>query len=408
MTIFKRLSINHFANKSPVEGINVLENINNTDVVIRHDVIAYPVSDAKSGYDFEGGLMDCKTIQLIEEAILIRHNKPSQEIPSWNYNAADTNKLPGNDSTFLYGGIIFNNFGHFLLESIGRLWAYNEYKKFDPYILFYAPWGIPDYTKKDNYMYQLFKGFSIPLNKLIFVKEIARFKTVIIPQQKYGFGKCKTPDTIFINFIQSFNIPQQYFKNLSAEKIYVSRSKLPFNTGRPFAEAEFEKYLQTDGYTVIYPEKISLYEQLAIYTKAKKIIFCDGGAMYATILLTNLKADIAIIARRRDYRWNYKELTEHFYGYKKEVLWIDEVVSQYQYGLETWDAAAEINWQKVSVILKNENFLEPALKEIDIVNYEELKRKELLLFIQSIQYNPLFLNYMQKLNEQHPILPMSF
>jgi hypothetical protein len=147
---------------------------------------------------------------------------------------------------------------------------------------------------------------------------------------------------------------------------------------------------------------------LAIYKRAKKIIFCDGGAIYSTILLPHLSAEVAIVARRRDYRWNYKELTEHFYGYKKPVLWIDEIIGQYRYGLETWDAAGEIDWYKVSLVLKKESFVESVFEGLDTDRYEETKRKELLQYIFSIQSNPLFLDYMEKLKEEYPILPMSF
>jgi hypothetical protein len=173
-------------------------------------------------------------------------------------------------------------------------------------------------------------------------------------------------------------------------------------------EVIFEKYLQANNYKIIYPEKYTLYEQLSIYKQAKKIIFCDGGATYATILLPHLNAEIAIIARRRDNRWNYKEVTEHFFGYKKNVLWIDEVMGQYQYGLETWDAVAEMDWYKVSRTLKDKKFVETLFEEKDATNLAEIKRKELQSYIQSIHTNPLFLSFMLNLREEYPILPVSF
>jgi Glycosyltransferase 61 len=398
-----------FNNQKENHEIERIVSSKSGDITMYENLISYPVQNEGVEFDFKGGLIDSKTLELVAEAVLIRHNKPSQVKPDFNYSS-DINTLPKTNATFLYGGVLFNNFGHFLLESTGRLWAYELFKKFDLYILFYVPWGIPDYKKKDNYMYQVFKGFNIPLSRIVFFTDVLQLKKVIIPQQKYGFGKCRVPDDTFIKFIKSFSIPGRLIKtNRSADKIYISRSQLPFNTGRPFGENQFEAYLQANGYLVIYPEKLTLYEQLEIYTKAKQIIFCDGGATYATVLLPNLNAAVAIIARRRDYRWNYKDvITEHFEGYKKTVLWIDEIVAQYQYGLESWDAAAEIDWHKVSITLKEEQFAATTFERIDAVNYEDIKRKELQLFIQSIQYNPLFLNYMQKLKEEYQAVPDSF
>ncbi len=404
--------------KSKKKNINICNKIqlkqdevtNNTkEIVIYENPISYPVKNATAGYDFEGGLIDSTTMQLVQEAVLIRHNKLAQVMPEWNYDSIVLNKLPKIEGLFLYCGILFNNFGHFLLESIGRLWAYNQFRQSDPYIFFYAPWGLPDYKKKDSYVHQVLKCLNIPLNRLVFFTDIVQLQKVIVPQQKYGFGKCRTPDNIFMNFITAFKIPKPLIKaKRTVDKIYVSRSQLPFNTGRPLCENKFEEYLQANGYVVMYPENHTLYEQLEIYKNAKQIIFCDGGAIYATIFLPHLSATVAIVARRRDSRWNYKELTEHFYGYKKAVLWIDEVVGQYQYGLETWDAAAEIDWYKVSITLKAEGFTKNTFEGLDTPAYHNVKQTELQQYIQSIQSNPLFLNYMQKLKEDYPLLPNSF
>lgn len=405
---FKIAKRDRFYNKNKMQGIEAFANSLGTEIAVFENAISYPVTNDGAVYDFRGGLIDSETLKLIEEAILSRHNKPCQAMPELVDKNIEINKLTQIEGTFLFGGILLNNFGHFLLESIGRLWAYGLFKKFDPYILFYAPWGIPDYQKKNNYVHQVFKALGIPLNRLVFFTEIVQLKKVIIPEQKYGFGKCRMPDNTFINFIQSFNLPNRIRVNASADKIYVSRSKLPFNQGRPFGETEFEKYLQSNGYLIIYPEKHTLYQQLAIYKTASKIIFCDGGAMYGTILLPNLNADIAIVARRRDPRWNYKELTEHFYGYKKSVLWIDEIISQYQYGMETWDAAGEIDWYKVGVTLQKEKFVTSTFEGLETSFYKDLKRKELQQYIESIHTNPIFLNYMEKIKEEYPILPNSF
>jgi hypothetical protein len=397
MMHFKKTKRKHFDNQRTIQEIEAIVNDIGGEVTIHENPVSFPVKDAKVGYDFQGGLIDVKTLQLIKEAVLIRNNKISQEMPEWDFSSNKITTLPEIDGIYIYGGILFNNFGHFLLESISRLWAYDLFKRFDPYILFYAPWGIPDYKNKNNYMYQLFKAFGIPIKRIVFITEIVQLKRII------------TPDSRFINFIKTADLPDRLHKaGRYADKIYVSRSKLPFNTGRPLGEAEFEKYLQTNDYLVIHPEKLSLYEQIAIYGKAKKIIFCDGGAIYATVLLPHLSADVAIVARRRDYRGNYKELTEHFYGYKKTVLWIDEVIGQYQYGLETWDAAAEIDWQKVSITLKEEGFTKTTFEALHTPAYDDIKRTELQQYIQSIQWNPLFLNYMQKLKENYPVLPGSF
>ena len=388
--------------------IESLAKANSGHITLASDVVAFPLTDATDGYDFKGGLAHSTTLQLIEEAILTRGNKLAQVMPEADVDF-HANKVPLKEETVFYGGILLNNFGHFLLESLGRLWAYHLFADFDLPVLFYAPWGTSDYLKKDNYINQILKGFNIPPERILFSKQLVQFKSVVIPEQKYGFGKCRTPDTAFLNFIHSFAIPDKGKQTISnADRIYVSRSGLPFKQGRPIAETSFETFLQANNYLIVHPESLSVYEQLTLYKNAKQIIFCDGGATYATILTPKLEADIAIIARRRDHRWNYKEVTEHFLGYNKSVLWIDEVLAQYQFGMETWDALGEIDWHKVSLTLMETGFVESAFDEVNKQDHEKMKRVELHQYIDSIRQNPLFLNYMENHREQHPVLPGSF
>jgi Glycosyltransferase 61 len=408
MQIQKIKKYNFIKNKQISDIQSVLIDCD-SEITICENLICTPLVNATTGYDFEGGLIDSKTLQLVQETILIRHNKLSQEMPPINCSPIQIDNLPKLTGTFFLGGVMFNNFGHFLLESIGRLWAYQSVRHLDPYIFFYTPWGIPEYKNKDSYVHQVFKGFNIPLNRFIFFKEVAVLEKVIIPKQKYGFGLCRHPDNQFVNFISSFKIYNSVFeRNVVEKKIYVSRSQLPYNTGRPFGEKWFEEYLEHNGYKIIYPENYTLYQQLKMYTNATHIIFCDGGAIYTTIFLPHLTAQVAIVARRRDKRWNYKELTEHFYGYEKPVVWIDEVIGQYQYGLETWDAAAQIDWRKVSVQLKEQNFVTTIFEKMNTDTYSDTIKLELQQYIKSIQLNPLFLNYMEKLKEEYPVLPNSF
>lgn len=382
---------------------------NAENLQILSNVISIPViSSNHPGFDFEGGLIHGETLEPIQEALLIRYNKIVQIVPEIeNKLSEDFIRLPFKTGYFFYGGLLFDNFGHFLLESLSRLWAWRNIQSKQIGILFYAPWGIPNYNKKNHYIYQVFQSLGIPMEQISFLNEPTRIENIIIPKQKYGFGICRNPDEIFMSFIKSFQIP---LKNLSTttklKYLYISRSQMPFNNGRPFGEQLFENYLKTQGYDTVYPEKLTLYEQLFLYKNAERIIFCDGGATYCNILLPELKAEVVIIARRRDPRWNYKEITDHFLGYKKIIFWIDEVICQYQFGMETWDAAGEINWFKVSEQLVNIHFVNDFF-DVNQTTYADTKNRELLEYIIAIHTNPLFIKYMEKLKEDHPLLPSS-
>lgn len=374
--------------KHLMEGISIFE-----------EVISFPLQKGKEK-DYYGGLINSITRELISEAILDASGVPYQEFLAFENQDIFSKEIPTIEQPILFGGILFNHFGHFLLESINRLWAYEFVKNIDPYICFYAPWGIPNYLEKDNYVNQVLTGFKIPHKKLIFINDLIRLKEVIVPRQKYGFGYINNPDSIFINFINSFRFKTytpKGFKN--AEKIYVSRSKMPLNAGRPIAEYIFEEYLISNGYKILYPELYTLFQQLTIYSQAKKIIFCDGSAIHGCILLPNLQADVAIISRRKDPRWDCSWVIGQFQGYGKDVLWVDAVRGQYQFGLESWDALSDIDWYKVSIVLEQQGFVDGLFNNFNQLDHEQIAINDIANYIQTISINPQFIDFMMKFKE---------
>lgn len=381
--------------------ITEIENNSVQGLSLYRDVISYPLTQGKEK-DYLGGLINTKTNTLIDEAIHFGYMKVfCQEPPNLKSSELTSTNIPEIEHTVLFGGIFYNNFGHFLLESLGRLWAYEYVKELDPYMLFYAPWVPPqDYLEKQNYAYQVLSGFNIPLKRVFFVDHIAKIKKIIIPSQKYGYEYCKNPDSIFLKFVNSFKFPQIIPKGFeNADKIYVSRSKIPAGAGKPIGEKFFEEYLLSNGYKIFHPERYSLYQQLSLYSKAKKLIFCDGGALHACILLPKLEAEVAVIARRRDTQYDCREILEQFQGYNKNVLWIDAVKEQYQFGLATWDAVSVVDWFQVSVQLQAYSFVKEVFESFNNVDHRNLIRSELRTHLQSISGDPRFTDFMMKMPE---------
>ena len=377
--------------KMEIYGVN--------EIMLYKNAISYPLTHGKKK-THSGGLLNSETYSLIPEAIHYNGDF-CQEQPMENIREISRSDIPQIEHVVLYGGILYNNFGHFLLESIGRLWAYEYVKQLDPYILFYTYWGDPKYLERKNFVHQVLAGFNIPHKRVLFINKPAKIKRILIPAQKYGYGYCKKPDGIFLKFISSFRFPSAIprgFENGSA--IYVSRSKIPFGLGKIIGEKIFETWLSSNGYKIFYPEQYSLYEQLTVYNHAKKIIFCDGSAVHTCILLPKLEAAVAIIARRKDTRWIPEEITDQFSGYGKTVTWIDAVKDQYQFGLESWYALSFVDWYKVSCSLKKSGFVENLFEDFSNADHRQLVRTELDKHIRAIKNNPKFVNHMPELKEE--------
>ncbi|PZV14491.1 MAG: hypothetical protein DCF20_12645 [Pseudanabaena sp.] len=373
------------------------------EISIHAQVIAYPLKEL-AHLDYSGGLINSTTHKLIAESIYYKEEIPCQHFTNFNTQENLDLDVPEFEDTCLYIGILFNHYGHFLLESLGRLWAYESVKELNPYICFYAPWGVPKYLEENNYVNQVLTGFKIPHERLIFLEHLVRLKKVVVPQQKYGYGYLRNPDSVFFNFVKTFSFKDhtpQGFEN--ADKIYVSRAKLPFSIkgnvcGRAIAESVFEEYLISNDYKIFYPEFYNLFEQLTVYKNAKKIIFSSGSALHTCILLPDLQADVAIISRSQD-PGNNLVFEEQFQGYRKTVFWAYAIRAQYQFGLDSWAALSDIDYYKASILLEKQGFVDKIFNNFNQHDYSNIVRSEIQNYIQSISNDTNFINFMTMLKE---------
>jgi len=164
-------------------------------------------------------------------------------------------------------------------------------------------------------------------------------------------------------------------------------------------EKLFEAYLTSQGYQIFHPQRYSLSEQLTVYSEAEKLIFCDGAALHACILLPDLRAQVAVICRRRESRWDPAEIINQFRGYGKDVTWIDAVRYQYKFGLETWDARSFVDWLEVSVRLRERGFTAEAFDDARTVDFSAVAAAEVRNYIGSIYHDPSVVRYLMQLKE---------
>lgn len=205
---------------------------------------------------------------------------------------------------WLWGGVLFNHFGHFLLESTSRLWALDSCSKHLSGIVFVnkrprAPRSISGYRRE----FIDLLAADIPIHV---VDGNTQFENLIIPGQGLGLGNISsgTPEV------------RSFFKTRLTETVspqgprllYVSRSKLPLQTSGLLGEYYLERLLEDQGYTIFHPEKHSIREQLARYMAAEKIIVADGSAAHLLALVSPETQKVGYL-NRRTY-WNEEPISQ--------------------------------------------------------------------------------------------------
>jgi capsular polysaccharide biosynthesis protein len=198
--------------------------------------------------------------------------------------------MPG---THLFGGMLKNeHFGHFLAESLSRLWALTRFAARDlNSIVFYLRMHrnpVPQWAF--DFISTLAPGIPLQI-----VSDVTIFENLVVPDQAAHRSN---------GFIYGHPSVRELFERLRQikgkpfKKLYVSRSRLQ-NSGGILGEKKLERTLTREGFSVIHPEEHSLSDQIALYNGAQSLIFAEGAALHLFALTCRTDQKVYIIQRRK-------------------------------------------------------------------------------------------------------------
>ena len=168
---------------------------------------------------------------------------------------------------------MFDHFGHFLIESVSRLWYIVKNRE-----SFYPIVFIKEKTKElSSQIIEFFKLLGVEKKRLVFIDKPTQFTKIIVPCQSGVFSGY---------YSDFFMLPYQAISaKIEAKnnnKIYLSRSKFK-GTFSIIGEDKLEKSFKENGFKVVYPERLSLREQIAYIKGAKEIASVMGTATHLSL-----------------------------------------------------------------------------------------------------------------------------
>lgn len=203
----------------------------------------------------------------------------------------DIRHLPG---THMFLGPLFGHFGHFLVESICRIWAFDALRdKIDGVVY------VPKFQNRPEHVVNVYRpalaamGVTAPVLNL---DEPTRVDRLYVPLQGFGMFQMIEGAPEFRDFIRT-----HAGKNVAPrgdKKIYISRSELPAARGSILGEPLLEKWLQDEGYTIFHPQKHDHVTQIAAYRAATHIISVDCSPLHLLALVGSPEQKVGVIARR--------------------------------------------------------------------------------------------------------------
>jgi capsular polysaccharide biosynthesis protein len=216
--------------------------------------------------------------------------------------------LPG---TWIFGGRFNPHFGHFLTESISRLWALDHVDENVEGVLFF-----PTYNDHKEAASKYFGQMSEILDRDINFKicdEFYRVDKLIVPPQACGLGRLQVSSPEMRDFMTSHL--RRDLEPTNVKKLYISRSGDFGKTGRSFlGELHLEGLLKKHGYSIFHPQNHTWADQMRHYQSATHILGPDGSPFHMVNFTGNPELKVGIIQRRPGHDANQMTAQSRAYG----------------------------------------------------------------------------------------------
>lgn len=325
------------------------------DLPVWPDVLVVPWgTNAVKGAQRAAGLFD-QNGDHIESAACNRWGDDNLTVKPDFDLTEEIESVPGR---WLYGGMLYGHFGHFLCESTGRFWALDHVSEHVDGI-FWLPKVFVGHPAK---MVRPYAPFMAALGRkdltLSAPQKPVRFAQVIIPEQGFGLGEMAAGRPQYRDFIRrnlGRDIPAD-----GAEKLYVSRAGLPSKRGSVLLEEIIERRFAAEGYEVFRPETHPVAAQIARYKAAKWIVGLDGSALHLAAMVARPDARVAIINRGPSQNIDdYSRQFHHFSGIS--VLQIEAIMAYWFHQgrrLVRRETHALLDFAKLSNLLFTNGFIQ--------------------------------------------------
>lgn len=219
---------------------------------------------------FASGVFDGQTCvpgSLMSRAVAARPVEPEEELTG----------------TCLFGGYMFGHFGHFLLESLSRVYALRQCRPAP--LLFMSP---NDFIATGQRLLLKRLGLNQDIR---LIKKPTRVAALLVSPP----GSSVEPDFLHDEQLRALAIFQA--PPLRPErKIWLSRSN--FKGGGLDNESWIEERLAERGWEILHPESQDIQEQVWNISSAGHVAGLDGSAFYTALLADTVRGRFSLFSRR--------------------------------------------------------------------------------------------------------------
>jgi hypothetical protein len=196
------------------------------------------------------------------------------------------------DEDVVYLGWLFNHYGHFLMQSLARVWFLTEV---DPAtkVLFHHP-SAPRF-QPTGWARRMLAAFDVPPERVLTLRKPTRLRRLIVPEPLFEPRATANDQTVRVHKAMArpyHEVARRIAGDVepSPQPLYLSRRRLPSTQRAIIGEDWLEEVLRQNGFRIAYPETMSLEEQVRLLNGHAHIISNAGSAAQNVLFARNAPA----------------------------------------------------------------------------------------------------------------------
>lgn len=267
-----------------------------------HDALAMPTKaiPRNGPQEMQGGIFD-RDGNFIQSSGLFRGVKS----PIMAYGRVEADGADLFEGKAGYGGFLYRgHYGHFLIESMSRMWRLMRDKEFDR-IFFHAHPGHVAPCKIGEF---IFSRMGISLDRISVITKPIKFSSITIPGTSLRLGgeECHMVHRQVCAAVAD-GVEADYFSSppSDARPIYFSRTK--FRVRPVFGERELEEELRKNDWEIVYPETLTVEQQIKISRKSNVYCGVIGSAMH-NLVFSRSGTKVFYVEREPSQKTTYNTL----------------------------------------------------------------------------------------------------
>ncbi len=211
----------------------------------------------------------------------------------------------GECDEIIYLGYFYRHWGHFLMDCTTRMWILLDDRYKDTKVSFQ---NHPAQTCDGNYS-RFLQLIGLDEDRIVRDTVPTRYKRIIVPEEARHESDRRHMDCWYRIFDKA--VANAYYERETVpDKVFFSRGLF----GKPeYGEEEIQQNFEKNGYSILYPEKLSVDEQIGIFQCAGEIV-SENSSICMNVVFARKGLKWTVINKYSAVHENFSELR-----YEKDI-----------------------------------------------------------------------------------------